>query len=124
MKNNLTKIANKFILVSLVCVALTSCQTTPKSNFDYPSLTSIKEKIKNGASTKDEVLNLLGTPNLMSVNKSGQEVYVWDKRVIMNEKMRGTDASTEQREEKTVTIAITFTDRSIVKEFTLRATSY
>lgn len=88
------------------------------------SLASLQANITKGVSDKSDVLMALGTPNLMTLNQSGEEVYIWDKKSQESESVSNWGASVKVRSQKTIMIAITFNKKGIVKDVTYRSTSF
>lgn len=88
------------------------------------SLASLQANVTKGVSDKSDVLMALGTPNLMTLNQSGEEVYIWDKKSQESESVSNWGASVKVRSQKTIMIAITFNKKGIVKDVTYRSTSF
>ena len=69
------------LLVSVLCFGLIGCQSAPTT--DTPTnLTfgAVKSKIKKGQTTQTEIIQLLGSPNITSKNKDGNEVWTYAKQ--------------------------------------------
>jgi len=121
---------NRLVFVFLAVASISACAPmTPvidsrSASVETFSLGTVQAKIKKGVTLKSEVLILLGGPNLVSRNRDGMEVHVWDKRTSESEKSQGFGKSVEVRNERTITIAITYNKKDIVEDVSYRVTSY
>jgi hypothetical protein len=113
----------KFIFLTILFLQGCSAPTHPPENFNYLSLLSIQQKIIRDSTSKEEVIQFLGTPNQISINNNGQEVLVWEKRVNQVEFQSGMNSTKDLRYIKETLIAIEFSENGIVKKLSMRASS-
>lgn len=88
------------------------------------SIASLQQNVVKGVSTKADVLVALGTPNIMQMNRNDQEVYVWEKRHYESESASGGGRQVVVKNERNITIAITFDTKNIVQEVVYRVSSF
>ena len=71
------------LLILLVCLILAGCATFPASRepVQKSNLTVgvVKKEIVKGKTTQTEILGLFGSPNLVSKNRSGDEVWNYNR---------------------------------------------
>ena len=69
------------ILPALFVLALSACATT-SSNKTNSNLTygMIKSKVKKGKTTQAEIIKVFGSPNIVSKNKKGLEVWAYSRQ--------------------------------------------
>ena len=69
------------ILPALFVLALSACATT-SSNKTNSNLTygMIKSKVKKGKTTQAEIIKVFGSPNIVSKNKKGLEVWTYSRQ--------------------------------------------
>jgi hypothetical protein len=91
-----------------------------------------KTKIIKGVTTQNEILEVFGAPNIVTKNKSGNEVWTYDKASVETgtSSIYGTilivggAGSRSSSSARTFTLMIEFDDQSIVKDFSYRAASF
>lgn len=123
------------ILILFAAIALTSCsahkygqsgEPTQKSNLTFGV---VKSQIEKGVTTQDEILKIFGAPNLVTKNKSNNEVWSYNK---MNVEQRGGDQVTffggrkasASSSSQSFDLIISFDDNDIVKEYSVISSSY
>jgi len=125
---------NKMTLVLLLAcltVLSTGCQEsrTQGSNLT-PGMA--KTKITNGVTTQSEILEVFGAPNIITKNKSGNEVWTYDK-VAMDKSNKegywtilaaGESSGNQTTSTKTFTLMLEFDDDDIVKDNSYRASQF
>ena len=125
---------NKMTLVLLLAcltVLSTGCQEsrTQGSNLT-PGMA--KTKITNGVTTQSEILEVFGAPNIITKNKSGNEVWTYDK-VAMDKSNKegywtilaaGESSGKQTTSTKTFTLMLEFDDDDIVKDNSYRASQF
>jgi len=76
----------------LIAIALTlslgACVTGANQPGDKTNLTygAVKSQIKRGETNQVEIIQLLGSPNITSKNRKGQEVWTYSRTGTTNEK--------------------------------------
>ena len=123
----------KYLTITIVGIFLlsgcASVQPVQKSNLT-PGMA--KAKIFKGQTTQNEILEIFGPPNIITKNKSGNEVWTYDKVSIESgaSEIHGTllivggaggRSSTSAR---TFTLMIEFDDNNIVRDFSYRSSAF
>jgi len=91
-----------------------------------------KTKIINGVTTQSEILAVFGSPNIITKNKSGNEVWTYDKVAMeksnedgyWNILVAGKGGGKQTTSTKTFTLMIEFDDKDIVKDNSYRASQF
>ena len=131
-------------LLSLVCMLscvlfIASCASSQKSadttRTDNISVGKVQREIKIGM-TSAEVVEVLGSPNIVTTDEERREVWVYDKIsteinssssskgvwfVVVGASSDKSQASTSQR---TLTIIIKFDNEGKVRDFSYRTSSF
>jgi len=122
------KIIYLFVFALLIS-GCASVQPVQKGNLT-PGMA--KTKIIKGQTTQNEILEVFGAPNIVTKNKSGNEVWTYDKASVETGTSSvygtilivggvGSRASTSA---STFTLMIEFDDKNVVKDFSYRAASF
>ena len=91
-----------------------------------------KTKIIKGQTTQNEVLEVFGAPNIVTKNKSGNEVWTYDKASIETGTsdaygtilIVGGSGSRSSTSARTFTLMIEFDDKNVVKDFSYRSSAF
>ncbi|MCL7989211.1 hypothetical protein M8998_14775 [Sphingobacterium sp. lm-10] len=124
----------KSIIIPIVLLfTLASCnsykygveETTNKSNL---TIGMVKSKIAKGSTKQDEIVEIFGSPNLVSKNKSNLEVWSYNKMSVEQRAGRtnffsGQRAS-QSSNSKSFDLIITFDENDTVKDYSVISTSY
>jgi outer membrane protein assembly factor BamE (lipoprotein component of BamABCDE complex) len=129
----------KLLLLSTMMLFATACQTTKDSSKSAPvervSVGTVQRFIRNGM-TSAEVVEVLGSPNMVTKNAEGNETWVYDKIHSEYEAKRsdfgiclilfgGSSAKASGgSSERTLTIVVHFDKNSKVIDFSYRTTSF
>jgi hypothetical protein len=122
------------IIISLLVITLSSCtaykygansEPTQKSNLTFGV---VKSKIVKNVTTQDEILKLFGSPNLITKNKSNDEVWSYNKmsaqtRAGSSEVFFGQKASISSNSQS-FDLIITFDNQDKVNDYSVISTSY
>jgi outer membrane protein assembly factor BamE (lipoprotein component of BamABCDE complex) len=122
------KIIYLFALVLLVG-GCASVQPVQKGNL---TAGMAKTKIIKGVSSQNDILEVFGAPNIVTKNKSGNEVWTYDKASVETGTssvygtilLVGGAGSRSATSSSTFTLMIEFDDQNIVKDFSYRAASF
>lgn len=110
----------------LTLLALAGCQTTPARPEEKLTVGKVQKEIRVGMSGA-EVVQALGSPNLVSTDEARREVWVYDKiateRVTSDSAARvwflwplGYGASSTSTTQRTLTIIIKFDEQGKVRD--------
>lgn len=121
-------------ILVLLCIGLflsgcASVQPVEKSRLT-PGM--VKKEIIKGVTTQNEILEVFGAPNIITKNKSGNEVWTYDK--VSVEKgtsdvygtllIVGGTGSRTSTSARTFTLMIEFDEKNIVKDFSYRSSAF
>lgn len=137
IKTKKTGESMKLILALALVLGLSACVTGANQPGDRTNLTfgAVKSKIKKGQTTQVEVVQLLGSPNITSKNKAGQEVWTYSRTGTTNEKASasggllggagaliggiGGSKAVDTTSVSTFDLIITFTNNDIVDDYSV-----
>ena len=116
----------------LLCMFLAGCasvQPVEKGNLT-PGMA--KTKIVNGQTTQNEILEVFGSPNIITKNKSGNEVWTYDKvsaesgssDVYGTLILFGGSGSRSSTSSRTFTLMIEFDENNVVKDSSYRSSAF
>ena len=108
------------IIITFV-IALAGCASNPPA--DRVTLGTVQQHIHKGISGA-EVQEALGSPNIISKNSEGQEVWTYDKVSKTRASRSFLFWSSGETTQRTLTILITFDENSRVLEFTYHQTEF
>jgi len=116
----------------LICVFIWGCK--PAEPVEPSSLTPgmVKKEIVEGVTTQQEIIEVFGPPNIITKNKSGNEVWTYDTISVKQTAKDGawsviiaggssTKSSTSTR---TFTLMIEFDSNDVVKSCSYRASAF
>lgn len=91
-----------------------------------------KTKIIKGQTTQNEILEVFGAPNIVTKNKSGNEVWTYDKASVETGTsdvygtilIAGGVGSRSSTSTRTFILMIEFDDKNIVKDFSYRSSAF
>ena len=120
------------ILLMIVGLALIGCATTEPVQKTNLTPGMAKTKIIKGQTNQQEIMEVFGPPNIITKNKSGYEVWTYDKvsvetstseayGTILIAGISGGRASTSAR---TFTLMIEFDDKDVVKDYSYRSSAF
>ncbi len=120
-----------FLIVASSFIACNSykygenAEPTQKSNLTFGV---VKSKIEKGATTQSEILQIFGSPNLTTKNKSNDEVWSYNKMSVQERAGRtdffsGAKASASSASQS-FDLIITFDNNDVVKDYSVVSTSF
>lgn len=91
-----------------------------------------KTKIIKGQTTQNEILEVFGAPNIVTKNKSGNEVWTYDKASVETGTsdiygtilIAGGAGSRTSTSARTFTLMIEFDDKNVVRDFSYRSSAF
>lgn len=122
------KIVYLFVLILLIS-GCANVQPVQKGNLT-PGMA--KTKIIKGQTSQNEILEVFGAPNIITKNKSGNEVWTYDKASVETGisdvygtiLIAGGTGSRSSTSARTFTLMIEFDDKNIVKDFSYRSSAF
>jgi hypothetical protein len=116
------------------------------ANYQRSNLTfgMVKKNLIKGQTTQSEILSLFGAPNITTKNKSGEEVWTYDKIAVTQEDVAagfaivgggpvgagliggaaGASSSNSSTSSRSITLLITFDEKDIVKDYAVMAQEF
>ena len=118
-------------LISLSSIILFSCAPNVPTNSNDLTLGAVQSKIYKGQS-QAEVMDVLGSPNIVTKDTQGREVWTYDR--ISSDKNSesggfwflffGKSNASSSSSSKSLTVIITFDDKKNVLDFTYQSLKY
>ncbi|MDO8675065.1 MAG: hypothetical protein Q7K71_02970 [Candidatus Omnitrophota bacterium] len=121
-----------FILIVVLFFFLNSCASVQPIQKGNLTAGMAKTKIIKGQTMQSEILEVFGAPNIVTKNKSGNEVWTYDQVSVESAASEvygtiiiaggvGNRTSTSTR---TFTLMIEFGDGDIVKDYSYRSSAF
>lgn len=122
------------IALFLAYLFLPGCVPSESEKMERSNLTAgmVKKTIIEGVTTQDEILTVFGGPNIVTKNKSGNEVWTYDTISVVksgeegywNVVVGGVSGGKSAASTRRFTLMIEFDDKSVVKECSYRASMF
>lgn len=127
------------ITIALICVSIPlvfGCATFPKENVPNQrsnlTMGTVKKEVRKGVTTQAEIIQLFGSPNLVTKNRANDEIWNYNK--MSYQAMSGADGGSlifwggsramTSTTTKSFDLIITFDENDIVKDYSVISTSY
>jgi hypothetical protein len=129
MKTNTKLVMASLISVLMSCQAYnygTNAEPVQKSNLTFGM---VKSKIVKNETSQDEIIKLFGSPNLITKNKSNNEVWSYNKMSVQNKAgstgpLFGTNRASESSSSQSFDLIVTFDSSDKVLDYSVISTSY
>ena len=122
------------ITLFLAYLFLPSCTPNETGQIERSNLTAgmVKKTIIAGITTQNEILKVFGAPNIITKNKSGNEVWTYDTISVVksgeegywNVVVGGVSGGKSSASTRTFTLMIEFDKNDVVKECSYRASAF
>lgn len=122
------------ITLFLAYLLLPSCTPNETGQIGKSNLTAgmVKKTIIKGVTTQNEILKVFGAPNIITKNKSGNEVWTYDTISVVksgeegywNVVVGGVSGGRSSASTRTFTLMIEFDNNEVVKECNYRASAF
>lgn len=118
------------VIGSFAFLCVLSCSTVPGNKIAYKK---VESSIVRGQTTQNEVIQLMGSPNLVTKNSKGEEVWTYTKKsynpetgdvdggVILS---GGTRPSTSGTNTASFDLILTFDRVNIVRDYSIVSTEF
>ena len=121
----------KIIIISLTSIIMFSCAVNKPDDSNNLTLGTVQSKISKGQS-QSSVMDVLGSPNIVTKDSQGQEVWTYDRISKENEAQSegfwfflfGKSSSASSSSSKSLTVLITFDDNKNVLDYTYHSLKY
>ena len=131
---------NKIIIISLTSIIFFSCAANKPDDSNNLTLGTVQSKISKGQS-QSSVMDILGSPNIVTKDSQGREVWTYDRISRDNEVSSsfgfyilnpiswftggGTNTkSSSSASSKSLTVLITFDNKKNVLDYTYQSLKY
>ena len=122
------------ISLFLAYLLLPSCTPNETGQIEKSNLTAgmVKKTIIKGITTQNEILKVFGGPNIITKNKSGNEVWTYDTISVVksgeegywNVVVGGVSGGKSSASTRTFTLMIEFDSNEVVKECSYRTSAF
>ena len=117
------------LVTGLLLSGCASVQPVQKGNLT-PGMA--KTQIVKGVTTQNEILEVFGSPNIITKNKSGNEVWTYDKASVESGTsdvygtiiIAGGAGSRSSSSTRTFTLMIEFNENDIVEDYSYRSSAF
>ncbi len=119
----------RYFFAMFSIVALSACQAPlaviPERVIETKKITlgDVQSSIKPGVS-KSQVIEKMGSPNIVSSNSAGGETWVYDKFSAESEYSNGFSSGVSSKSTRTMMVVIDFNALGIATSVKYRQTSY
>ena len=121
----------KIIIISLTSIIMFSCAVNKPDDSNNLTLGTVQSKISKGQS-QSSVMDVLGSPNIVTKDSQGREVWTYDRISRDNEAQSGgfwfflfgKSSSASSSSSKSLTVLITFDDNKNVLDYTYQSLKY
>ena len=119
-----------FAVAAAGLLSCTSAQKAPQKSNLTPGV--IKTALKKGLTSQTEILKLVGSPNIISKNKAGEEVWTYSRQSFDAESggfagglvLFGGGKAFSSSASASFDLIITFDSRNIVKDYSLVSSQF
>ena len=128
------KILSFFFPLLLVVLLVSGCATSGVKEMSNTNLTAgkVKMEIKKGVTTQAEILQIFGSPNILTKNRSNDEV--WNYNRLSYETAYGSEGggfifwggsrAVSSATTKSFDLIIIYDDKDVVKDYSIIAASF
>lgn len=117
------------LAISITLVGCASSQPSQKSNLTYGS---IKKNIVAGKTTQEEVVKLLGSPNIVTKNKKNNEVWTYTRQSYDSKSgsfgggiiLLGGNRAFSSNSTSSFDLIMTFDGQDIVEDYSVVASQF
>jgi len=122
------------ITLCAVFLFLPSCAQNESEQTERSNLTAgmVKKEIIKGVTTQNEILKVFGAPNIVTKNKSGNEVWTYDTVSVVksgeegywNVVVGGVSGGKSSASTRTFMLMIEFDSNEVVKDCSYRGSAF
>jgi outer membrane protein assembly factor BamE (lipoprotein component of BamABCDE complex) len=122
----------KFVLPPLLAFTALACVAPPKASSSQLTQGNVQMYLQSGTTTKSEVLETFGAPNITTRDSSGLEMWVYERnarearsnQAFATILLAGVGTSGFETSSKNMTLIIKFSADDIVRDFDSRYSSF
>ena len=121
-----------FPILFALCFLVSGCATVQSVQKSSLTAGMAKTKIIKGQTRQNEILEVFGAPNIITKNKSGNEVWTYDRVSIEKSSAKGygtiiiagTGGGRSSTSTRTFTLMIEFGENEVVKDYSYRSSAF
>ena len=118
-------------LIPLLMFSTLSCASKPRQKSNL-SAGVVKTQVKKGITSQSEIIKLLGSPNIITKNKAGDEVWTYSRQSFDSQSggfgggllFFGGDKAFSSSASSTFDLIITFDKNDIVKDYSIVSSQF
>ncbi len=122
----------KMFIIPLLILFLAGCATVPITQGENLTVGMVKTKIVKGVTTQNEILEVFGAPNVITKNKTGNEVWTYDRIAVETNVsdsygtliLLGGTGSRASSSTRTFTLMLEFNEQGVVKDYSYRSSQF
>ncbi len=119
------------VLVSLLMFFILSCASKPRQKSNL-SVGVVKTQVKKGITSQSEIIKLLGSPNIITKNKAGDEVWTYSRQSFDSQSggfaggllLFGGGKAFSSSASSTFDLIITFDKSDVVKDYSIVSSQF
>jgi len=123
---------HKLSMILLMLIFIAGCATVQPAQKSNLTPGMVKTTIIKGQTTQTEILEVFGSPNIITRNKSGNEVWTYDKVSIDSSASAGygtlvivgVGSARGATSSRTFTLMIEFDNQEVVKDYSYRSSAF
>ncbi len=120
------------LLFAFIVFGLMACATTKAPQKSNLTLGVIKTRIQEGVTSQAEIVRLIGSPNIITKNKEGQEVWTYSRQSFDAESggfgggvlIFGGSQAFSSASSKSFDLIITFNDKNLVQNYSVISSQF
>jgi hypothetical protein len=122
----------KIALTAFAVLFLLGCASTGPAQKSNLTAGMVKKEIIKGVTTQNDILQVFGAPNIITKNRSGNEVWTYDKVSVERSAssqygtiiIAGIGGERSGIGTRTFTLMIEFNDNEVVKDYSYRSSAF
>ncbi|MBU1727143.1 MAG: hypothetical protein KJ880_05890 [Candidatus Omnitrophica bacterium] len=122
----------KYALLLVLVTFLFGCASVQPAQKSNLTAGMVNKTIVKGQTSQDEILKTFGPPNIITKNKSGKEVWTYDKVSTASSSaggygtilIAGVGGSSSSTASQTFTLMVTFNENNIVEDYSMMSTAF
>ena len=122
----------KILFLLCISLLLSGCATVQPVEKSRLTPGMVKKEIIKGVTTQNEIVEVFGPPNIITKNKSDNEVWTYDKVSVESSWsenfgsiiIAGISGGRTSASSRTFTLMIEFDDNGVVKDYSYRSSAF
>lgn len=118
--------------VLALSLILIGCSTAPEKKRTNFTPGAVKKTLVKGVTTQTELVKLFGSPNIISRNKNGKEVWTYSKQSASSKAKSslwsaifiGGGSAYSDTSSANFSLVITFDDKDVVKDYSMVSSEF